>query len=151
MRHIILLLISLFLFAEEVKISADKFQADEINKIAVFEGNVTLIKGKDKIEAKKLVILFDTKNKPLKYSAEGKPKFKFFMKEKTYEGKADKIVYIPNDGKYTLLGNVFVKELSEDRKIYGDKLIIDKSNGKITIKGKKDKPVKFIFKVEEKK
>ncbi len=150
MRYLILLFLSIFLFAEEVKISADKFQADEVNKIAVFEGNVKLIKGKDEIKAEKLTILFDNKNKPIKYSAEGNPVFQFFMKDKIYNGKANKIVYTPSDGKYALIGNVFVKEKKENRKIYGDKLIIDKTSGKIIIKGKKNEPVRFIFQVEEK-
>ncbi len=150
MRYLILLFASLLLFAEEVKISADKFQADEVNKIAVFEGNVKLIKGKDLIKAEKLTILFDNKNKPIEYSAEGNPIFQFVMKDKTYKGKADKIVYTPNDGKYSLIGDVFVKEEKENRKIYGDKLTIDKATGKITIKGKKNEPVRFIFQVEEK-
>ncbi len=139
------------LFGEDIKISADKFQADEINKISLFEGNVKITKGKDKIEAQKLTIIFDAKNKPIKYSAEGKPNFVFFIKDKHYKGKADKIIYTPVERKYLLLGNVFVHEIKEDRKIYGDKLTIDKANGRIVIIGKKNQPVKFIFKVEEKK
>jgi len=98
-----------------------------------------------------LTIIFDTKNKPVKYTAKGNPNFTFYIKSKHYKGKANKIIYTPTDGKYLLLGNVFVHEIKEDRKIYGDKLTIDKTNGRIVIIGKKNQPVKFIFKVEENK
>ncbi|NPA82721.1 MAG: lipopolysaccharide transport periplasmic protein LptA [Epsilonproteobacteria bacterium] len=147
---LIITFLAISLLGEEVQITADSFQADEINKISTFEGNVEITKGKDKIEAKKLVILFDKNNKPIKYTAEGNPKFKFFIKDKEYEGKADKIIYTPNDGKYLLIGNVFVVEKTENRKIYGDRLELDKKSGKIKISGGKNKPVKFIFKVQEK-
>ncbi len=152
MRKIIfiLFLFVVFLLAEDVKITADKFQADEINKISTFEGNVKIEKGKDIITTENLTILFGADNKPVKYIAKGNPKFKFSINDKRYEGKAKEIIYLPQNGKYILIGDVFVNEKTQDRKIYGDRLEIDKENGKIKIFGKKNKPVKFIFRVNEK-
>ncbi len=91
-KFIILIFLAISLFSEDIKITADKFQADEINKISTFEGDVKIEKGKDLIASQKLTILFGADNKPIKYIATGNPKFYFHIKDKSYKGRAKKII-----------------------------------------------------------
>ena len=146
-----ILMMSLIAVAGEVvEITSMNFEANEKKLISVFSGNVFVKKGKDTIKAQKLIVKFDSDKKPQKYEAVGNVKFKIMMDQnKTYEGKAGKIIYFPKKAKYIFQKDVYVVQLPEMRKIYGEKIIVDKSSGQAIVTGKKNKPVKFIFKIEE--
>ncbi len=146
---IILLTMICFLDAEKVEISADSFEANELKQISIFKGNVKITKGTDKFTASKVIILFDKKNKPIKYSATGKVDFKLKTSGQIFVGYADKLIYEPHIQKYQILGNAFIHEKTQDRKLYGEKIIIDRKKGTSKITGTKNQPVKFIFSVKE--
>ncbi|MDD3324094.1 MAG: lipopolysaccharide transport periplasmic protein LptA [Sulfurospirillaceae bacterium] len=135
----------------QVEITADKFSADEAKKISVFEGNVKVTKEKDKLTAKKIVIDFDDKKQPLKYTATGDAKINMIMNNKRYYAEAEKLVYDPIANKYTLEKKAFMHEIDTDKKVYGDFVSIDQKTGRYEVDGKQGTPVKFIFKVEDKK
>ncbi len=150
MKFLWLILFSFtILYAQQVEISADSFEADEKKMLSVLSGNVLLKKGADTIHASKLTIFFDANNKPLKYLAEKNISFTIHTETQSFEGKAEKLLYDPSTLKYEISGNAFVHETTQNRKLYGETIMIDRISGKSTIKGGKKKPVRFIFEVKE--
>ena len=139
------------LVAAEVQVTADKFFADEAKRISIFEGNVTVIKEGDKLTAKKITIHFDEKKQPILYVATGDAKGNMMMKEKHYYGEADKMTYDPNKSLYTLEKKAFLHEIDTDKKVYGELIRVDQISGHYEVDGKGSAPVKFVFKVEDKK
>ncbi len=143
-------LVSLSLFAADVEITSKAFEADEKKLISIFTGDVDIKKGKDRIKAQKVIVYFDKDRKPIKYEAFKNVTFKIVLDDnKSYEGKAQKIVYLPSKLEYILEKDVFILQKPEMRKIYGEKIVVNRLTGQASVKGDKDKPVKFIFKIEE--
>ena len=139
------------LSAEMVEVVADKFYADEIKQITEFKGNVIVTKGKDKLVAKKVIINFDKNRQPLKYTAIGDVKIDIMMNEKVYFGEAETMIYNPIKDQYTLIKDAFLHEKVTNKKVYGDKIFVNQTTGRYEVESDGKKPVKFIFKVEEKK
>lgn len=139
------------LMAAEVQVTADKFFADEKKKISIFEGNVTVIKEGDKLTAKKITIDFDDKKQPIRYVATGDAKANMIMNGKKYYGEAEKMTYEPNLSLYTFEKKAFLHEIDTDKKVYGDFIRVDQISGHYDVDGRGSAPVKFIFKVEDKK
>lgn len=137
--------------SENVEITSKHFEADEAKLISKFTGNVKVVKGYDTITSDNLVINFDKNKNPVKYTATGKAKFKLILNKKHYAGKANKIIYNPLKKYYRFIGNAFLQDIDTHKKIYGDDITIDQLNGKYDVKSSGNKPVKFIFKVEDKK
>ncbi len=148
---IMLLSLVVFLSAQTVEVVADKFFADEKKQVTEFSGNVVVTKGKDKLVAKKLVITFDKKKQPLKYTASGNATIDMTMNDKIYFGSAQTMIYNPIKDQYTLIKNAFLHEKVTDKKVYGDKIFVNQTTGRYEVESNGKKPVKFIFKVEEKK
>ena len=140
-----------FLSAETVEIVADKFFADERKQVTEFTGHVIITKSEDKLVADKVVINFDQNRQPLKYVATGNAKIDMVMEDRIYFGKAEKMIYDPIKNKYTLLKNAFLYEKVTNKKVYGDKILVNQTTGRYEVESDGKKPVKFIFKVEEKK
>lgn len=140
-----------FLSAQTVEIVADKFYADEKKQISEFTGHVTVTKGKDKLVADKVVIIFDKKRQPLKYTATGNAKIDMTMNDKVYFGSAQTMIYNPLKDQYILIKNAFLYEKITDKKVYGEKIFVSQKTGRYEVESDGKKPVKFIFKVEEKK
>lgn len=141
----------LLLNAASVEVVADKFFADEKLKITVFTGNVTVTKESDKLVANKVVIDFDDKKQPLKYTATGSAKINMTIEDKKYFASSDTMIYDPIKSQYTLIKNAFLHEIITDKKVYGDRIWVDQLTGRYEVDSDGKKPVKFIFQVEEKK
>lgn len=149
-------LISIFLMlsianASSVEVVAEKFFADEKKQISIFTGNVVITKEQDKLSANKVIINFDKKRQPQKYTASGSAKVNMMINGKKYFASSDKMIYTPLKDEYELIGNAFLHEIKEDKKVYGDKIYVNQSTGRYEVDSKGKKPVKFIFKVEDKK
>ena len=142
----------LFAQSETLVIDAQNFQADDKNGISIFTGNVKIKMGEDKLNAEKVDVYFTTdKNNakvPLKYEATGKADFEIITKEKHYIGNGDKVIYSPQKEEYTILGNGFLQEKNDNRKVYGDTIYVNQLTGEARVKGSEQKPVKFIINVE---
>lgn len=142
----------LFAQTETLIIDAQNFQADEKNGISIFTGNVKIKMGQDKLNAQKVDVVFVTdknNNKiPLKYEATGNADFEIITKEKHYIGNGDKIIYSPQKEEYTIIGNGFIHEKNDDRKIYGDTIYVNQLTGEAKVKGSGNKPVRFIIQVD---
>lgn len=143
----------LFAQSETLIIDAQDFQADDKKGISIFTGNVKIKMGEDKLNAQRVDVFFETDNKtnnktPLRYEATGKADFEIVTKDKHYVGNGDKIIYSPQKEEYIIIGNGFIHEQNDDRKIYGDTIYINQLSGEAKVKGSENKPVKFIINVD---
>lgn len=150
-----ILLSSTLLFAasEQLVIDAKNFEANDAKGISTFTGNVKIKMGKDKLNANKVDIYFTTDKKtnsktPSKYEATGNVDFELNSKAKHYIGKGDKVIYSPLKEEYTIIGNGFLQEKNDDRKIYGDKIFVNQLTGEAKVSGSESKPVRFIINVQ---
>ena len=155
-KLLILPLIALFLNAEQLIIDAKKFEANDEKGISVFTGNVKLQQGKDRLSADKLNVyitkkIANKKREPIKYIATGNVKFKIFSNAKEYEGKGNKVIYNPKTLTYSIYGNGYIKEKTEDKTLYGDEILISQKTGEAKVKGSDEKPVRFILNIDNKK
>lgn len=139
------------LYAANVEVVANKFFADEQKQISVFSGDVVVTKESDKLVANKVTINFDAKRQPLKYTAQGDAKVNLLINEKKYFASANTMIYYPTKDEYELIGNAFLHEILTDKKVYGDKIFVNQLTGRYEVDSKGEKPVKFIFQVEDKK
>ncbi len=150
MKTLFLFLLTLtLLYGEKITITADNFEAYENKKVSILKGHVHVQKGSDDIKAKRLQIDFDQANKPLRYTLTGDVKFDISTKSQHFVGTARKVIYDPHQKRYIAEGDVFLKEKKSGRTLQGEKIVIDRISGKTTISGKRNRPVKFTFTVEE--
>lgn len=138
-------------YAANVEIVANKFYADEQKQLSVFSGDVVITKEKDKLVANEVTINFDAKKQPTKYTAIGNAKVDMIINEKKYFASANTMIYYPTKDSYELIGNAFLHEIITDKKVYGDKIFVNQMTGRYEVDSQGDKPVKFIFQVEDKK
>lgn len=151
-KYLLLLLLatSTLFSSQQVEITADHFEASDVKKVTKFIGNVRMIKGVDELNASKIFVYFDEKKKPIRYEAIGSVKFIITMNDgKRYKGQSGRLVYIPKTEIYELYESVKLFDVKLDRTLIGEKVFVDKQSGKARVEGSKEKPVKFIFKIEE--
>ena len=146
----IFLLISLY-GAQQIEIKAKRFEADEKKLVTKFFDHVKLTRGADVINADKAFVYFNKAKKPVKFDAIGNVTFKITHEGKRYDGRCQELIYMPMKKEYILIGDVYVHQMPDDRKIYGQKIVLDLISGNLLVEGEAKKPVKIIFKVEEKK
>lgn len=148
------LICSTFLFAqsETLVIDAQNFQSDDKKGISIFTGNVKIKMGEDKLNADRVDVYFTTNKDnakvPLKYEATGKADFEIVTTDKHYIGNGDKVIYSPDKEEYTIIGNGFLQEKNDDRKVYGDTIYVNQLTGEARVKGSEQKPVRFIINVD---
>ena len=150
-----LLIISTQVFAasERLIIDAKNFETDDSKGITIFTGDVKLRKAKDKLNSNKLQIFMKPNSKgkdrqPLKYIATGNADFEIHSNGKVYIGKGNKVTYVPLKQEYTVEGNGYLKEITEDRELFGEKILINQLSGNAKVSGSKDKPVRFIINID---
>ncbi len=146
-------LVAVFVSAasKSVAITSDRFEADETKRVTKFIGHVHLEREEDELNASVVTVHFDEKRRPVRYEAAGGASFVLHMKkaDQYYTGKADRLIYLPGKEIYELFGNVLLKQPELDRVISGEKVIVERRSGKASVEGGRNRPVKFIFKVEE--
>jgi len=156
MRIEYLLLMTMFLelnlFAQELEIKANTFSADEQKGVSLFKGHVRVKKGNDELNASKITIYTNKKNQPTKFVAVGNVSFKIETKKADkYEGKANRVIYLPKEKEYYFYGNVHLKQLNAKKEIIGDEVTLAIDSGKAFAKGMKKEPVIMIFDIKENK
>ncbi len=139
--------------SEKLIIDAKNFETDDAKGITVFTGNVKLKKVKDKLNSNKLEIYMKPNSKgknrqPLKYIATGNADFEIHSNGKIYIGKGEKVIYEPTTQEYTVIGNGYLKETTENRELFGDKIFINQLTGNARVSGSEKKPVRFIINIE---
>ena len=147
---ILTLLLSVTLFSKELQIKANSFNADEATGVSVFDGNVNIIKYHDELNASNVTIYTDKKNQPTKFVAVGNVSFVVETEQGAlYRGKAQKVIYLPNEKEYHFFKNVHLKQINEKKEIIGDKVVLKTVEGKAYAEGLKSEPVIMIFKIKE--
>ncbi len=141
-----------FADTQKLVIDANNFETNDVKGISVFTGNVKLKMGKDKLNSDKLEIFVEpkkkSKSKPLNYTATGNVNFEIFSNTKHYKGKGDKIIYDPKKEEYTVIGNGYLKEITEEKELFGEKIFINQVTGNAKVTGTKKKPVRIIINIE---
>ena len=153
------MLISIIANAEEnyLNIDAAHFEADESKNKMYFEGNVKMTKNNDILLCNKLYIntttsLIDsTKQVPKDYKAVGNVSFVLYTVDNILKGKGDVVFYYPNKSKYIIIGNGYLEDKKDGKKITANKIYIDEKTGRTKIDGQKDKPIKFRLKLNNTK
>lgn len=156
MKFLIGLLITstlLFAVSEKLIIDAKNFETDDIKGLTTFTGNVKLKKVKDRLNSDKLEIYMKPKEEgksrqASKYVATGNADLEIHTNGKIYIGKGKKIIYIPEKQEYTVLGNGYLKEITESRELFGEKILINQLTGSAKVSGSENKPVRFIINIE---
>ena len=144
------LLLSTLLQAQELKIVADSFHADEKRGLSVFTGHVHITKRHDELNASKVSIYIDEKNQPTKFIAIGNVAFKIETKTAAkYEGVANRVIYLPRKKEYRFYENVYLKQIDEKKEIRGDEVVLNANDGKAYAKGVQQEPVIMIFDIKE--
>ncbi len=134
----------------ELEIRSDRFVAEGANNKTSFIGNVQITKERDSIRSDTLEVFFDSKKKPETFVAAGNVNFSIELeKGSVYKGKAQKITYDAKKKSYVLSGNVEITESKNGNKITGDKITLDKANQKAEVTSSENKPVKFIFNIDD--
>lgn len=134
------------LFSQELKVKAKLFNADQKTGVSVFEGDVNIIRGSDELNASMVTIYTNEKQEPTKFIAEGDASFKIKTEEGArYEGKAQKVVYLPIEKEYHFFKEVHLKQINEKKEIIGEEVILKTIEGKAYAKGAEKEPVIMIF------
>jgi len=159
--NIVFLLISFSLSSNAketyLNIDASFFEADEGKQLMVFKGNVKMTKNKDLLLCQKLVIhTIPSKKNPKKqvpkdYEATGNVHFVINTKKNILKGKGDTVLYYPDQLKYIIIGNGYLEDTKEGKKVTAQKIYIDEKTGHTKIDGDATKPVKFRLKIQDKK
>jgi lipopolysaccharide export system protein LptA len=140
------LILNTSLLANELRIKAESFHADEKKGVSVFKGNVNIIRAKDELNAHQVTVYTNKKNEPIKYVAKGNAVFNIVTQDSSvYKGKAQKVIYQPNTKEYHFYGNVHLEQVDEKKEIKGNEVVLKTIEGKAYAKGAESKPVIMIF------
>lgn len=154
MKYIILftLFLASLLNAEDLKIKANSFTADENTGISVFSGDVGVVKKNDELNASEVTIYVDKEKQPTKFIALGNVSFTIETKQGAiYKGIAGKVIYLPKQKEYHFFENVHLKQVNEKKEIIGEEVVLKTTEGKAYAKGVKSEPVIMIFNIPDKK
>ena len=137
--------------AEQLKVVADAFTANEKEGRSVFSGHVHIKMGNDELNASRVEVFFDNDRTPTEYVAEGDASF--FLKTDTgssYRGKAQKVVFLPLKQEYRFFGDVHLQQLNEHKQIDGEEVVVNIKEGTAKARGAEKQPVIMIFNLPEK-
>jgi len=142
----LIIFLTVALFSQELKVKAKLFNADQKTGVSVFEGDVNIIRGNDELNASMVTIHTNEKQEPTKFIAEGDASFRIKTLEGAlYEGKAQRVVYLPIEKEYHFFKEVHLKQINEKKEIIGEEVILKTIEGKAYAKGAEKEPVIMIF------
>ena len=154
MKTIILFLLfflSITLYAQKINVTSTSMTAEDMKKEVHFIDNAKAVQGDSWIHGDEIIVYFDENNQTKKYVSVGTVTFEFKEKENHYTGSANKVTYFPAKSTYVLVGKAIIDDLINKRHVNGDEITLDMTTGNANVKGSKEKPVKFIFDMQEKK
>ncbi|WP_345990722.1 lipopolysaccharide transport periplasmic protein LptA [Sulfurimonas sp. HSL1-2] len=138
--------------AEQLKIAADAFTANEKQGRSVFEGHVRIKMGSDELNASRVEVYTAEDRTPTKYIASGDASF--FLKADngaTYSGRAQKVIYLPLKEQYSFYGDVHLMQHDEHKQIDGEEVVVNIQEGTAAARGAERQPVIMIFNLPEEK
>lgn len=145
------LFFSVSLHAEKINVTSNSMTAEDMKKEVHFIDDAKAVQGESWIHGDEIIVYFDENNQTKKYEAVGTVTFEFKEEENHYTGSADKVTYYPVRSTYVLVGKAIIDDLINKRHVNGDEITLDMTTGNANVKGSKEKPVKFIFDMQEKK
>ena len=157
---IVSLLLNITLMQAEdnyLNIDAKHFESITEKNILHFEGDVKMTKNNDLLLCQKLIIntkpspTDPNKQIPKDYKATGNVSFVITTVDNTFKGKGNTVYYYPDKQKYIIIGNGYLEDLKEGKKINAEKIYIDELTGRTKIDGGKNKPIKFKLRLDDKK
>ncbi len=151
LKTILIIFLSITLFAEKVEITSDSMKAENLKKEVHFIGNVKVKQLKNWLHGDKVIVYFDENNETKMYEAIGSVTFEFNEEKSVYKGSAEKIIYYPAKSQYILTGKAIIDDVLNKRHVNGNLITLDTITGNARVEGNKKKPVKFIFDMENKK
>ena len=138
------------LYASQLQIVADRFEANQKKGISTFTGHVRIAKDHDVLKAQIVKVYTDDKNHPVKYEALKSVHFKVTSDTNdTYIGDAQKLIYLPDANEYQFYTNVHIKEAKTLRTLSGDKIIINITTGNAEVVGKAKEPIRITFEIKD--
>ena len=152
---IMVLVVNLFGQENYLNIDAAHFEANQQKNILYFKGDVKMTKNKDVLMCQSLVINTvispeDPKKQiPKDYTATGDVSFIIVTIDNILKGRGDKVYYNPTEQKYTIIGNGYLEDTKEGKKIIADKIYIDEKTGHTKIDGDLNKPIKFRLRLND--
>ena len=150
-KLLILLGLAIPLFAEKINVTSNSMTAEDLKKEVHFIDDAKVVQGESWIHGDEIIVYFDENNQTKEYEAIGRVTFEFKEKESHYIGSSDKVTYYPVTSVYVLTGKAIIDDLTNKRHVNGDKITLNMLTGNAKVKGSKQKPVKFIFDLQEKK
>lgn len=151
-RFFLTIFLAATLFSQELQVKAKLFNADQKVGISVFEGDVNIIRGSDELNASKVTIYTNANQEPTKFVAEGDASFNIKTLEgATYKGKAQKVVYLPQEKEYHFFKEVHLRQVNEKKEIIGEEVVLKTIEGKAYAKGAEKEPVIMIFNMPDDK
>ena len=148
MKKLVILLIGLVVaYSENMIINSKHFEYNQTSNISIFRDDVNVTKGFDNILTDKLTVYFTKGKKLSKFIADGDVIFKVKDKNATYEGTSKKLSYEATKEIFIFEGDVHIKKLEDNQELFGQKVVINKKDGTANVVGEKNKPLKFIIKV----
>ncbi len=143
------LFLTISLNANELKIKANEFNADDNKGISIFKGNVNIAKGFDELNATKVIVYTNKKHQPTKFIAIGNVSFSIKTKKGSlYKGEAGKVIYKPMLKEYHFFKDVHLRQIDEKKEIIGEEVVLKTIEGKAYARGAKKEPVIMIFKMK---
>jgi len=145
-----LLALASLLGAGELKITSQKFTADENTGISIFTGKVNIIKNTDELNASKVTVYTDKKNQPIKFVAVGNVSFNILTETQAkYRGKSQEAIYYPKIKEYHFFKDVHLQQMDNKKEIIGDEVILKTVEGTAYAKGLEKQPVIMIFDIAD--
>lgn len=145
-----LLALASCLYAEELKVVADRFETDDATGVSVFMGAVKIAKGSDELNASKVTVEVDEARKPIRFTAEGNVSFLIHTETgDVYAGKAQTVRFKPQSQEYHFYTGVHLTQLNRHNEISGDEVTVNLQDGKAYAKGGKAKPVIMVFELDD--
>ena len=139
------------LVADELKIEANLFTADQKSGLSIFEGDVHIQKGSDELNASKVTVYVNEQKEPTKFHAQGDVSFFIHTQEGAqFKGQAYEAIYFPETKEYHFFKNVHLQQLDDKKEIVGEEVVLKSIEGNAYAKGAEKEPVIMIFDLKEK-
>ncbi len=160
LKSLVFLLLSITVLNGEenyLNIDAKHFESNTQKNVLYFNGDVKMTKNNDILLCQKLVINTEaspadpTKQIPKDYKATGDVSFILYTVDNVLKGKGDVVYYYPKEMKYIIIGNGFLEDTKEGKKIHAEKIYIDELTGRTKIDGGKNKPIQFRLRLNPEK
>ena len=134
--------------AEVMDIVANKFNS--VGNTTTITGNVKITKGDDILFADKVVVITDSKRKPLNYEATGNVRFTIITEDKReLNGSGRRLVYNVVRNEYRLYDNAEIVEKGKTNVLKGDEIVLSADGDYANVVGKKDLPARVTFTLED--